>query len=141
MNRRIAVNLAAFGLLFAVLAVWAVRNVLHLQLIDKPYTVVAEFERSPGLRRDVEVAYLGTRIGTIGSVSLQPGHVEVTLRIDRGVELPADVTAAVRRKSAVGEPYVDLAPAASSSSVPSRTSCTPCRPRTCRRSCTRWPSA
>ena len=110
MNRRVVVNLAAFATLFVLLAAWAVTNVLHLQLLDKPYTVMAEFERSPGLRRDVEVAYLGTRVGTIGSVSLRPGLVEVSLQIDDGVVLPADVTAAVRRKSAVGEPYVDLAP-------------------------------
>ena len=110
MNRRVWINLAAFAAIFLMLATWAVRNVLHLELVDKPYTVTAEFERSPGLRRDVEVAYLGTRIGTIGSVSLQPGLVEVTLHIDHGTVLPADVTAAVRRKSAVGEPYVDLAP-------------------------------
>jgi phospholipid/cholesterol/gamma-HCH transport system substrate-binding protein len=93
------------------LAVWAVGNVMHLDLVDSPRTVVAEFERSPGLRRAVEVAYPSSPVGTASSVALRPGRVEVTLRIDRDVDLPAELTAAVRRKSAVGEPYVDLAPA------------------------------
>jgi phospholipid/cholesterol/gamma-HCH transport system substrate-binding protein len=110
-NRRIVVNLAAVAAVFLLLASWAVRNVLHLDLVGAPRAVVAEFERSPGLRRDVEVAYLGTRVGTVGSVSLRPGRVDVTLRIDHDVDLPAELSAAVRRKSAVGEPYVDLAPA------------------------------
>jgi phospholipid/cholesterol/gamma-HCH transport system substrate-binding protein len=109
-TRRVVVNLVAFGLVFVLLAGWAATNVLHLDLFEEPYTVVAEFDHSPGLRPDVEVAYLGTRVGTISRVELRPGHVEVALRIDDGVELPAEVTAAVRRKSAVGEPYVDLAP-------------------------------
>ena len=109
-SRRIIVNLVVFLALFAVLCLWAVRNVIRFDAIERPMVVVAEFESSPGLRPDFEVAYLGLRVGNIGSVRLVDDHVEVELKIDRGEDLPADVDAAVRRKSAVGEPYVDLSP-------------------------------
>jgi phospholipid/cholesterol/gamma-HCH transport system substrate-binding protein len=109
-SRRIVVNLVAFIALFVLLCTWAVRNVIRFDAIERPYVVTAEFETSPGLRPDFEVAYLGLRVGNIGKVRLVGDHVEVQLKIDRGERLPGDVTASVRRKSAVGEPYVDLTP-------------------------------
>jgi phospholipid/cholesterol/gamma-HCH transport system substrate-binding protein len=109
MNRRIIVNLVAFALLGVALAVWAAANVISFDFLDKPYRVTASFETSPGLSPDFEVTYLGHKIGAIDSVKLRRGQVDVVLRINRDVELPKDLSAAVRRKSAVGEPYVDLA--------------------------------
>ncbi|MGH9244559.1 MAG: MCE family protein [Acidimicrobiales bacterium] len=110
MSKRILVNLGVFGLLFVGLAVWTFTNVISIAAIDRPYRVTAEFATLPGLRPDFEVAYLGRTVGSIGRVELARHRVEVVLEIDRGVVLPADVSAAVRRKSAVGEPFVDLAP-------------------------------
>jgi phospholipid/cholesterol/gamma-HCH transport system substrate-binding protein len=121
-NRRILINLGAFLLLFAILTGWAVLNVLKFDFIERPFKVTAFFETSPGLRDGFEVTYLGLRVGEIGAVALVDdgalcrtdqdeaagGCVEVELKIDRGAEIPANVTAAVSRKSAVGEPYVDL---------------------------------
>ncbi|MGH9274569.1 MAG: MlaD family protein [Acidimicrobiales bacterium] len=121
-NRRILINLGAFLLLFAILSAWAVMNVLKFDFIERPFEVTAFFETSPGLRDGFEVTYLGLRVGEIGGVALVDdgalcrtdqnraagGCVEVELKIDRGAEIPANVTAAVSRKSAVGEPYVDL---------------------------------
>ena len=109
-SRRIIANLVVFVVLFAVLCLWAVRNVIRFDAIERPIEVVAEFESSPGLRPNFEVAYLGLRVGNIGTVRLVGDHVEVELKIDRDQRLPAAVDAAVRRKSAVGEPYVDLTP-------------------------------
>ncbi len=134
-SRRIFVNLGVFVLLFCVLLYWAVTNVVKFDVIERPYRVTAYFSTSPGLRDGFEVAYLGLRVGTIGTVELisdpefctagaeQTGGggqadtgacVAVELKIDRGTELPANVTPFVRRKSAVGEPYVDLVPVPSS---------------------------
>ena len=109
-SRRVVINLVAFALLFAVLAVWAVTNVVQLDQIERPYTIVAEFESSPGLQPNVEATYLGVSIGSVEAVDLAEGHVRVAIDVDRGVEIPEGVSAAVRRKSAVGEPYVALDP-------------------------------
>jgi phospholipid/cholesterol/gamma-HCH transport system substrate-binding protein len=112
MSKRVWINLAVFAVLGAALAAWMVTNVVSFDFIDHPYTVTAQFATSPGLSPHFEVTYLGQRIGAIDKVKLEADHVEVELKIDHGVVVPAAIDAAVRRKSAVGEPYVDLAPSA-----------------------------
>lgn len=109
-ERRVIVNLLAFLGLFALLAAWALGNVFKIDAIERPYTVVAEFETSPGLQPNVETTYLGLSVGSVDSVELVDDIVRVELDINRGVELPEGMSAAVRRKSAVGEPYVALEP-------------------------------
>lgn len=109
--RRIYLNLGAFVVLTTAAIGWSVVNFLHLDVIERPRVVTAEFEQSPGLRAGYEVTYLGHAVGRIRDVELVPGMSEVELAIDRGEDLPAEVIAAARRRSAIGEPYVDLAPA------------------------------
>lgn len=106
--RRIWVNLAAFFALFALLLWWAVGNVISLDQIERPYRITATFDSSPGLQANVAVTYLGVQVGTIDRVALEDGAVQVDLDIERGRRIPEGVLAAVRRKSAVGEPYVSL---------------------------------
>jgi phospholipid/cholesterol/gamma-HCH transport system substrate-binding protein len=110
MRTRIVVNLAFFAVIGVVLAIWAVGDVLQMDLQDPPYEITADFEDSPGLQSGYDVGYLGTPIGRIRDVELAEGHVEVTLAIDDGREIPEGSSFAVRRKSAVGEPYVDIIP-------------------------------
>src|SRR5690606_15039418 len=117
-NRRVVVNLVAFALLFVLLASWAIRNVVKLDQIERPYEIVAEFESSPGLQPNVEATYLGVSVGSVDSVRLADGHVRVVIDINRGVEIPEGISAAVRRKSAVGEPYIALDPAEGASEAP-----------------------
>ncbi|GAB2831413.1 hypothetical protein GCM10022221_32860 [Actinocorallia aurea] len=112
MRPRILVNLAVFAALAAVMIAWAVLTLLPLRFGAPALRVEAEFASSPGLRDGLEVDYLGVRVGSIEKVRLEPGKVGVTLLLDTGPELPAGVTASVLRKSAVGEPYVELAPPA-----------------------------
>jgi phospholipid/cholesterol/gamma-HCH transport system substrate-binding protein len=108
--RRVYVNLAAFVLLTSAVIAWSVVNLLSLDFVERPDIVIAEFEQSPGLRAGYEVTYLGHAVGRVRKVELVPGMSEVHLAIGRDVDLPADVVAAARRRSAIGEPYVDLAP-------------------------------
>ncbi|HEX2316278.1 MAG TPA: MCE family protein [Thermomonospora sp.] len=110
MNSRVLINVVVFAVLGAVLVVWAFQNVVRFDFIERPYHVTAEFESSPGLHPNFEVDYLGTRIGKIDSVRLRSDRVVVRLDIDRGVRIPRAVTAAAARKSAVGEPVVELTP-------------------------------
>ncbi|MBC6460079.1 MCE family protein [Actinomadura sp. HBU206391] len=118
MNRRILINLAAFATLGAVLVFWALQNVVKFDFIERPYRLTAEFSSSPGLHPGFEVAYLGVRVGKINSVKLESHKVVARLDIDRGVEIPRNVSAAANRKSAVGEPYIELTPAAGQGRAP-----------------------
>ncbi|XVQ09723.1 MCE family protein [Spirillospora sp. CA-255316] len=110
MNTRILTNLAFFTALGLTLVAWALTSIISVDALRRPFTVTADFASSPGLRPDLEVAYLGVRVGTIGTVRLHPGKVAVQLKLDRGTHVPNGVRAAVLRKSAVGEPYVELSP-------------------------------
>ncbi|MEV4071459.1 MCE family protein [Nonomuraea fuscirosea] len=112
MRHRILLNLGFFVLLGIVMTVWAFSTIIKLDAIERPYRVSAEFVSSPGLIRGFDVAYLGVRVGKIGDVRLAPGKIVVGLDIDREIRLPKGVTAEVRRKSAIGEPYVELSPPA-----------------------------
>ena len=110
MKPRILINLAFFAVIAITLGVWAAGDVLRMDLGHPPYEITADFEDSPGLQTGYDVAYLGTPIGEIDGIDLAEGHVEVTLGIDEGREIPEGSSFAVRRKSAVGEPYVDVIP-------------------------------
>ncbi|TDE41424.1 MCE family protein [Nonomuraea mesophila] len=118
MNRRIYVNLGFFVVLGVVMTVWAFSTIIRLDAIERPYRVSAEFVSSPGLVRGFDVAYLGVRVGKIGDVRLAPGRIVVGLDIDREIGLPKGVSAEVRRKSAIGEPYVELSPPATGAGGP-----------------------
>ncbi|WP_246064585.1 MlaD family protein [Nonomuraea longispora] len=118
MNRRIYVNLGFFVVLGVVMTVWAFSTIIRLDAIERPYRVSAEFVSSPGLVRGFDVAYLGVRVGKIGDVRLAPGKIVVGLDIDREIRLPKGVSAEVRRKSAIGEPYVELSPPATGAGGP-----------------------
>ncbi|MEU7854954.1 MlaD family protein [Nonomuraea sp. NPDC049141] len=118
-NRRIYLNLGFFAVLGVVMTVWAFSTIIKLDAITKPYRVSAEFVSSPGLIRGFDVAYLGVRVGKVGDVRLAPGKIIVGLDIDKEIRLPKASTAEVRRKSAIGEPYVELSPPASGVNGPS----------------------
>lgn len=118
-NRRIYLNLGFFVVLGIVMTVWAFSTIIKLDAITKPYRVSAEFVSSPGLIRGFDVAYLGVRVGKVGDVQLAPGKIIVGLDIDKEIRLPKASTAEVRRKSAIGEPYVELSPPATGVNGPS----------------------
>lgn len=118
MNRRILTNLVAFALLGGILVTWAFRHVVKFDFIEQPYHLTAEFSSSPGLHPNFEVAYLGVRVGKVKSVRLANRKVIVELDMDKGVRIPQNVTAAAARKSAIGEPYVELTPAPGQGDAP-----------------------
>lgn len=110
MNKRVAINLAVFLVIFATMVVWSVRNVVSVEAIDRPYELTADFPAASGILPRAEVAYLGVHVGTVAGVERVPGGVRVDMKIDRGRRIPAGSTANIFRKSAVGEPYIDFFP-------------------------------
>ncbi|WP_106401733.1 MCE family protein [Actinocorallia populi] len=113
MRPRILLNLGVFAVLGVVMLVWAGATLLPIRIGERTFQVRVEFESFPGLREDLEVDYLGVKIGRVDRIALRTGRVDVTVEIDEGVEVPRDATAQVLRKSAVGEPYVEFSPPAS----------------------------
>ncbi|GAB4008944.1 MCE family protein [Nocardioides ultimimeridianus] len=77
------------------------------------YHVTADFTQAAGLYSGAEVTYLGSPIGKVDSLHVDGDHVVADLDLRTDITVPAGVTAAIHSRSAVGEQYVDLAPAAS----------------------------
>lgn len=76
------------------------------------YTVTANFAASGGLYPNANVTYRGSTVGRVTAVTLTDHlSVDVHMRLDSGIAIPADVTATAKSVSAIGEQYVDLVPA------------------------------
>lgn len=110
MNRRVLINLVVFSGVFLVMIWWAIGNVVTVDLIERPYTIHGEFAQAAGVRKEAEVTYLGVHYGRVGGVRLREQGVTITMKIDRGKEIPEGAIAQVFRKSAIGEPYIDFKP-------------------------------
>jgi phospholipid/cholesterol/gamma-HCH transport system substrate-binding protein len=106
--RRIYVNLGAFVVLFVILMVWAVVGIIRPAALQDTYPLQLQFDDATGLRPGVEATYRGVRIGEVTGVSLADGGADVRLAVDADRRLPAGATASIRRRSAVGEPYLSL---------------------------------
>lgn len=74
------------------------------------YHVQAEFRQGAGLYPGAEVTYLGHPVGKVASMHVDGEKVIADLNLADDVDIPADVSAAIHSRSAVGEQYVDLVP-------------------------------
>ncbi|WP_326607630.1 MCE family protein [Streptomyces sp. NBC_01799] len=80
-------------------------------LLDRGYTVRAEFTATGGVFPGAEVTYRGVPVGRVGELRLSGSRgVSVALEIEDGARIPANTLAVVANRSAVGEQYVDLQP-------------------------------
>jgi phospholipid/cholesterol/gamma-HCH transport system substrate-binding protein len=109
-NRRTLVNLIWFNAIFGLLLLWAFDNIVSWDRIEHPYTITADFEQAAGVKANAEVTYLGVHFGRVSGVELGEDRVHMTLKIDKGKQIPEGTIARVFRKSAIGEPYVDFQP-------------------------------
>ncbi|MBT2408013.1 MULTISPECIES: MCE family protein [unclassified Streptomyces] len=81
------------------------------RVLDRGYTVRADFADSGGIYSGAEVTYRGVPVGRVGDLRLTgSGGVSVGLLLEDSPRIPADSLAVVANRSAVGEQYVDLQP-------------------------------
>jgi len=73
-------------------------------------TVTARFSDAAGLFEGNDVGVLGVRVGSVEAVAPRGDHVDVTLRIDPGVKVPADAGAVIVSRSVATDRYVELTP-------------------------------
>ncbi|MDN5896780.1 MAG: MlaD family protein, partial [Nocardioides sp.] len=73
------------------------------------YRVTLSLPNGGGSFTNGEVTYRGVPVGRIESMKTTTDGMEAVLRIEDGApDIPADVTAKVANRSAIGEQYVDL---------------------------------
>ncbi len=73
-------------------------------------TVTAYFRSSVGIYDGSDVRVLGVGVGQVTEVTPQGDQVQVKMRVDGSVDLPADVGAAQITPSVVADRYVQLTP-------------------------------
>jgi virulence factor Mce-like protein len=79
---------------------------------NKPgYKVTAQFPRAVSLYRSSTVRVLGLAAGRVTSIKTAGTVVTVTMSIDKDINLPPGVQAAIVPQSLIGERYVQLYPA------------------------------
>ncbi|MFM9034533.1 MAG: MCE family protein [Mycobacterium sp.] len=76
------------------------------------YTVRVEMPAAGGLYPTSVVTYRGTEVGRVRSVDVTPDGVRAVLTLNSDIPVPGPVTAAVHSRSAVGEQFLELTPAA-----------------------------
>ncbi|QPP05388.1 MCE family protein [Streptomyces bathyalis] len=110
--RSVKVQLMAFGVVTAVGVSYVAVQYTGLadRILDRGYTVQAQFTDSGGIFSGAEVTYRGVPVGRVGDLRLTRGGVSAALDIKEGGHIPSDTLAVVATRSAVGEQYVDLQP-------------------------------
>ncbi|MFC4372849.1 MCE family protein [Nocardia halotolerans] len=73
--------------------------------------ISADFENVAGLYPGNEVAVLGVPVGVVDSVTPRGGYVEVVMKVERDVRVPADAMAALISPQLITNRHVELAPA------------------------------
>lgn len=120
MSKRTLVNLIFFNAIFALMIFWAINNIITIDAVERPYEITGDFAQASGVAPNAEVTYLGVNYGRVSAVERREGGVRVTMKIDRGKDLPAGAIARVFRKSAIGEPYIDFVPPESYTALDTR---------------------
>ncbi|MCS6778601.1 MAG: outer membrane lipid asymmetry maintenance protein MlaD [Geminicoccaceae bacterium] len=76
------------------------------------YTLVARFERVDGLEVGADVKIAGIKVGRVLAQDIDPETFRALVRfsVKKGIELPADSTAAVASSSLLGGKYLSIVP-------------------------------
>lgn len=112
-TRTVKAQLLAFALVTAVGVSYVGAEYTGLvdRLLNRGYSVRADFADSGGIYQGAEVTYRGVPVGRVGELRLtESGGVSVELLLKDSPRIPADSLAVVANRSAVGEQYVDLQP-------------------------------
>jgi phospholipid/cholesterol/gamma-HCH transport system substrate-binding protein len=74
------------------------------------YDIVAEFANVLNLPDRAKVVMDGITVGQVSKVGLAGNHVDVTARIQGGVEVPANTSAVLQQATVLGDIYLALEP-------------------------------
>ncbi len=76
---------------------------------DKTYELRAEFNNVSGVKKGASVQIAGVVVGSVVAVDLnKDGFAVLTLRLDKGVQVPLDSIASVKSQGIIGDKYIQL---------------------------------
>jgi len=73
------------------------------------YIIKAEFDNVSGVKKGASVQIAGVVVGDVSGVELGQDELAVlSLRLDKGVKVPADSIASVKSQGIIGDKYIQL---------------------------------
>jgi phospholipid/cholesterol/gamma-HCH transport system substrate-binding protein len=106
--RWIAAKLAIFTIVTAIVTTGLASSIGNFPLFSNHYDVTAEFNDATGLLKGDVVKASGVTVGRVTAIEFSDGIAVVTLSIDDKVDLPADLSAAIRYRNLIGQRMVVL---------------------------------
>ena len=79
-----------------------------LPFIKQAYEVTADFANAAGLNAENQVRVAGIKVGTVQDMELKGDHVEVTMEIENGIEIPNDAFAEIKLATILGTKFVEI---------------------------------
>lgn len=79
-------------------------------LTDRGMTITAQFDNANGLYEGNAVSILGMPVGTIETIVPTGQYAEVTMHIDRGIQIPADAQAVTVSTSILTDRHIEFTP-------------------------------
>ena len=101
---------AALAVVLAALLVGGVAVVVQ-KAFFRPKAITAYFTKTVAIYPGDEVRIAGVKVGTIDSIQPLGTQAKMTLRVDRGIRVPADAKAVIVAQNLISARYVQLAPA------------------------------
>jgi phospholipid/cholesterol/gamma-HCH transport system substrate-binding protein len=86
-------------------------RLVKIELLSPPgYTIHAEFQDIAGLTIDDPVEIAGVPVGEVTAISLHEDRADVSMYLNKGVEVDSDAIAAIKTNGLIGDKYVSIAP-------------------------------
>jgi phospholipid/cholesterol/gamma-HCH transport system substrate-binding protein len=102
------IKLMLFTAVTVVVTIWLASVIGNFRFFSAPYEVTAEFSDATGLLKGDVVKAAGVTVGRVQEIKIDNGLALVTMAIDEGTEIPAEVDAHIRFRNLVGQRMVTL---------------------------------
>jgi virulence factor Mce-like protein len=76
----------------------------------QPMTIIGHFDSASGLYEGNAVSILGMPVGSVEKIEPKGAYVEVTMRVDPGIQIPADAQAVTVSTSILTDRHVEFTP-------------------------------
>jgi phospholipid/cholesterol/gamma-HCH transport system substrate-binding protein len=82
----------------------------RLELFPPPgYTIHADFDDISGLKVGDPVEIAGVPVGKVTAISLHDGRADVSMELNKRVEVDSDAIAAIKTNGIIGDKYISIA--------------------------------
>ncbi|MBW3620241.1 MAG: MCE family protein [Actinobacteria bacterium] len=107
---RLRANLGAMLVLAALVAVAGAVRWIGPAVLGNTYDLVVAVPETGGVQAGHPVTVRGTAVGIVASTTVTRDDVDLVLRLQRGAQVPEHALVQVLRRSAIGEPALELTP-------------------------------